>query len=335
MVLADKKKLFPPTPGSRPPKLRLDRRVLVVVAFIVAAVGGVWVIRSQVNPGPPVIDIRKLEREEDIRRQSIEKGRRCERLMREGKIDEARPLLEQVTESDPRFYPAHLMLGYLFLRQGKLPLAEQATRRAYQLEPNDPAIDCQLGQIEMMQGKYDSAIELLIRAVRLQKETGEPPEAKYHATLADALTRNGQAAHAVDQLNLALDANRRETLALAPMFSPQAQLVLAKVLVARGETSDAARLFAEAAEQLPDEAEAHYQAARAYYVQGKFAEAASLIEKAVELDPANAEYVQLRRQIRSGQFGSSTSVPVVDLGRANKETDESPEEEGLPNPFKR
>jgi tetratricopeptide (TPR) repeat protein len=334
MVHARDKKSFPATPGSGPTKPRLDKRLLVVAGFIVAAVGGVLIIRSR-GPGPPVVDIQKLERDEDIRRQSIEKGRRSEGLMREGKMDQARPLLEQITESDPRFYPAHLMLGFLFMQQGKLPLAEQATRRAYQLEPNDPAIDYQLGQIELMQGKYDSAIDLLIRAVRLQKETGEPAEAKYHVTLADALIRNGQAAHGADQLNLALDVNRREALALAPVLGPQAQLVLAKVLAARGETSDAARLFAEAAEQLPDEAEAHYQAARAHYVQGKFDQAAPLIEKAVTLDPANVEYVRLRRQIRAGQFGSSTSMPVVDLGGANRETDEAQEEEGLPNPFKR
>mgnify|MGYP000036672507 CR=1 FL=1 len=313
MARATQKKgvpIVPPGVPVRPSRLRM---VLIGGGFVAAGVIGILVIRARVGLGPPVVDLDRIEREQDLRRQSIEGVTRSEQLIREGKIDQARQVLEQVTEADPKFFPGHLVLGFLFMRQGKLPLAEQATRRAYELEPNDAAVNFQLGQVELLGGKVESAIDLLARAIRLQKETNAPPDARYHVTLGEALLRNGQPQHAADQLNAALDIDREETVSAAAMTGPQVQVALARVLVGRQEMSDATRLFAQAAEQLPDQPDVQFQAARAYYVQGKFAQAAPLIEQAVALDPGNPTYVQLRRQIRAGQFGPSSSESAADI----------------------
>ncbi len=320
----------PPPTAARPRRL-----LLLGMGFVTVAVVGVWLINRQVGGGRPPIDIAALERQHEVRRESIDRIGQAERLIRDGRTDEARQALERVIEADPDFFPGHLVLGYLFMRQGKLPLAEQATRRAYELEPNDHAVVFQLGQVELLGGKVESAIDLLARAIRLLREANAPPEGRYHLVLADALIRNGRPALAEDQLKRALEINREETLASSALVGPQTQVALARVLVDRREMSDAERPFEQAASQLPDEAEAQYQAARAYYVQGKFAQAAPLIDRAVELDPANPAYVQLRRQVHAGQFGSNDATAEIELlSPSNQNTQETEEEQGLFNPFK-
>ncbi len=276
------------------------------VVFVIVAVVSFLIVRWLADPGKPVVDLARLQREQEVRRKSIDVVTRSEELIKNGQLDQAMRNIEQVTESDPHFYPAHLVLGYVFLRQGKLPLAEQATRKAHDLDPNEPAINYQLGQIEMGLGKLDSAIELLGRAIRVQKEREEPTEPRYHVTLAEALLRNGQKAMAADQLKLALSVDRKETIASASMAGGQSMTALGRLLADRREFDAAVKLLADAAEQNPDQPDAQYQVARLYYIQNQAARAVPYIDRAVTLDPSNEDYVHLRRQIHESRGGSTT-----------------------------
>lgn len=298
----------------------IGKTLLIVAAFVVAAVAGVLFIRSRVGPSRSVVDVEALERLDTIRTASIDAVQRSEQLIRDGKIDEAVRLLQQVTESDPNFYLGHLMLGYMFMHADRLPLAAKATRRAYQLEPGDFAVNYQMGQIELLEGKSESAVEFLSRAIEESSRLGVPPAAEYHMALADALTRSGQSAQAGHQMELALGADRQGAIQAAATAGPAAQVALGRALVRQGDVEEAARLFARAAEQRPDRADWHFLAARAYFVQAKFAQAAPLIQKAVDLDPTNASYVRLKQQIDSKQSGrppEPIAEPLLDFQEPN------------------
>jgi tetratricopeptide (TPR) repeat protein len=335
MARATHKPRVAPAPAPPPSGRGFRVSIPVILAFLVAAALGVWYIHTYVGPGRPIVNIAELDRQSDIRRSSIEAITRTEQLLRDGRLDEARKLAEQVTEKDPNFFPGHLVLGFIHMRSGRLPLAEQATRRACQLEPNDHAVTFQLGQVELLQGKNESAVEQFTRAIAIQERTNARPEAKYHLMLGDALIQSGRADQAVSQLKAALDIDRGETLKTAALVDPQTQIQLGRLLIDRREMVDATRLFEQAAAQVPDRAEVHYQAARAYYVQGKFAEAAPLIEKAVELDPANPTYVQLRRQVNARQFGTSETLPATPLELVpGANTDKDEQDRQLPGLFK-
>lgn len=310
--------------SSSPPSNRNAKVLTVVAALVALAVVGILFIRSQA--GGPVVDVDALEREEDARFASLEVLGRVEELIQNGKIEEARRSLQQVTEADPNFYLGHLMLGYVFMQQGKLNLAAQATQRAYKLEPNDPAVNYQMGQAESISGNVESAIDHLARAIRLRADQNPPPPPapEYHVTLADALARAGRPDQAKRQMTLALDADRDQAIAAAVMAGPDAQVALARVLFGRKETAEAAQLFAQAAALRPDRADWQSQAARAYYVQGKFDQAASFIQRAVDLDPSNAAYVRLKQRIGQKSFGT----PSIEI--AEPESDQRADDDQEP-----
>jgi len=294
-----------PAPRSQLAGVGRGKALAVAGVFVVAAVVGVLAVRKLAGPGDPVVDVEALERQETIRTESIEKITRCEELIRNVKLSEASRLLLQVTEADPDFYLGHLMLGYAFMQLGKMNLAEQASRRAYELEPDEPTVSFQMGQIEVALGNVGSAVDSLRRAIRLRAQAEVPPAAEYHVTLADALARDGQFAQADEEMDRALQADRAMAMSAVGMSGPEAQVALGRALVRRKEVVEAARLFAQAASQQPDRADWQFLAARAYFVQAKFAQAASYIQQAVDLDPANPTYVKLKRQIDAKGFGTA------------------------------
>jgi tetratricopeptide (TPR) repeat protein len=297
-----KERTGPTEPAGR--RSGTAKTLIGMAVIVVVAIVGVIVIRSQAGPGRRVVDVEALAQQEQIRNVSLQRIAQCEDLMSDGKMDEAVQLLQQVIVEDPNFYIGSLLLGYAYMRLGKLPLADQLTRRAYALEPNDFAVDFQMGQIEVLLGQMDFAIDHLTQAIRLRREAGQPPAPEYHITLADAYARNRQPELAADEMEIALNANREEATKAAGAAGPQAQIALARAMVRRKEMAEAARLFAQAAEQQPDRAEWQFLAARAYYVQGKFEQAAPFIQRAIDLDPSNGAYVQLKRKIDARDFAS-------------------------------
>ncbi len=295
-----------------------SNRLMAVFLLIVVAVAGVLVIRAQVGPARPVVDVDALERLDEIRATSIEQLTRAEEMIQEGRLDEAFTTIRGVTEQDPNFALGHLMLGYVFLEQGKLPLAAEATRRAHGLDPGDPATNFQLGQIESSMGHLESAIECLARAIRIRTELELPPLPEYHITFADALARNWETERALRQMERALEADRAATLSAVSMAGPAAQMALARVLARRQEMSEAVRFFAQAAHAAPDRPDWQYEAARAYYVQGKFDQAAAYIQRAVDMDPTNPRYVRLKERISQKGYGSDDPLAAPEPAEPNE-----------------
>ncbi|MBN1342762.1 MAG: tetratricopeptide repeat protein [Phycisphaerae bacterium] len=290
----------------------------------VLAVLGVWLI-NRTTRGARILDVEALEREQAVRTASMEALTQSEELIQEGKLAEAQALVERVTESDPNFYLGHVMLGYLYMQMGKAPLALQVTQRALALEPDDPTVNYQMGQAESLMGNLDSAIDHVAKAIRVREKLNLPGAPEYHITLADAFARSGQPRLAAQQMETALEADRSGAIAAAEAAGPEAQAALARVLLKRQEVAEGARLYARIAMERPDRADWQYQAARAYMVLGRFDQAETFIEKAVDLDPSNAAYVQLKGQIAKKEIG-----PSLELGEEDQ-TEES--EQSIENLF--
>ncbi len=301
MARTTRKKDKPTGSGGRIPR----KALMAAVALVAIAVAGILLIRAQVGPGEPVVDVEALEQQDNIRIASIEQISRIEEMIGAGKLDEASRVLQQITEEDPNLYLGHLLLGYTFMQLGKLPLAAQVTRRAYALEPQDPAVNYQLGQTELALGNTESAIDHFTAALRLRAEQNLPPAPEYHITLADALSQSGQTAAATQQMDQALAADRAGAIAAAGIVGPAAQVALARALARRQELSEASELFAQAADREPHRADWQFLTARAYFVQGRFGRAAPFIQRAVDLDPANPGYVKLKQQIDKREIGDT------------------------------
>jgi len=309
MARATRKREARPEPGSSSSAGGRTGLLIVAGLFVVVAIAGVMVIRNLVGLGQPVVNIDELERQEDVRMASLEKVRRSEELLRDSKLEEASKLLQEVVEADPNFSAGHLMLGYVLMQLGKLPLAAQVTRRAYELDPDEPAVCFQMGLMELRQGNVESAAALVRVAIGLRGQANLSPAPEYHLVLAAAFSRSNKPDKADEQMALALRIDRAQAISYAELVSPETQVALGRLLVKRGEMDEAGRLFSLAASQRPDRDDWYYLAARAYYVLGKYAQAASLIEMAVDLDPANGTYMRLKRQIEARGTDLSAGEP--------------------------
>ncbi len=278
-------------------------RPLVLVGGVVAlAVVGVVVIRAIESPGPRIADIAALERQNDIRTASFERLEQAHEMMRTQQIDQARVLLEQIIADDPDFYPGHLLLGSVHMELGKLNLAEQATQKAYELEPKDPDVLYQLGLIASMRGELTTAAEHLASAIELLARLQQPPAPGYHIALADVHFRDGQSSKGYEQVEQAVQADASEAgleqaIAGAMMAGEQVKHALAGELFSLGKKARAAMLFARAADERQDIAAWQYRAARVYAQLDQYDLAREYIQRAVDLDPSNAEYVALKRDI--------------------------------------
>lgn len=275
---------------------------VLIGGLIALAVAGVVLIRACESPGGPIVDIAALERQDEVRAVTLENLEQAHELMRSQQIDKARVLLEQTIAADPDFYPSHLLLGSVHMEMGKLNLADQATRRALELESGDPDVHYQLGVITSMMGKLDEAVEHLTTAIDLLAKLQQPPAPGYHIALADVYFRNGQSSKGYEQVKIAVQADATEAgieqaIAGAMMAGEQVKYALGGELFALGKKRHAALLFSQAADARPDIAEWQYRAARVHAQLDQHNLAREYIQRAVDLDPSNAEYVALKRDI--------------------------------------
>ncbi len=95
-----------------------------------------------VNPGPGIL-------REDPR---VDYGAF---LFRQGRLDEALPLLQQAVQAIPESARAHTELGRLWLHMGKLDAAAASLEKAVTLDPKSSAARLQLGRTYIQMGRVD------------------------------------------------------------------------------------------------------------------------------------------------------------------------------------
>ncbi len=91
-------------------------------------------------------------------------------LERQGQVDQAVGVLEQVVEEHPRDGPAWVQLGQALRRLGRFAPAEQALERALEVGPGNVEAWFELGVVRVFLSKRDQAIEAFREAARLKPD---------------------------------------------------------------------------------------------------------------------------------------------------------------------
>ncbi len=256
---------------------------------------------------------------------------RGERLLAEGKIEDAKRVFEQAVVDEPRDARAWLDLGLAREAAGDAAGGEAAYRRATELDPGFAEAFNNLGVILRERGRLGDAIPLLERAVALDPEH---PAAPFNLALAyeergDIEAAEAQYLAAIDRLprdpipriNLAMmliDAGRRgeaaEQLRAARPFVHSDVLLSIAVgegLRRTGHSDEAVSVLTNALRQStdPPPTELLAELSLAHYARGNLADAEATMRRAIaqdELDPA-LQYAYGSILAKRGEIGKARS----------------------------
>ncbi len=206
-------------------------------------------------------------------------------LLDQLKFDEAAQQYQEALRYNPEMATAHHNLALALSRLGKQDAAIAEFQNALQLNPQEPNSRASLGVALGMKGDLDGAIEEFKAAI-LQN----PKDAYAHANLGHALELQHDAASAVTEFKLALDLD-------PDILAAENDLAWILATDARLRDPAAALLHARRAVELlpsrhasPQESSASLDTlAEALLLNGKSAEALETENKALAIDPDNAE----------------------------------------------
>jgi len=96
--------------------------------------------------------------------------RRAVILMREGRYDEAEPVLRYLIENLPNSAAPYGNLGILYARTGRWPQAQAMLEKAVSLDPDKPATWTELGVVYRQQGQLEAAQNAYLRALQINPD---------------------------------------------------------------------------------------------------------------------------------------------------------------------
>jgi Flp pilus assembly protein TadD len=195
-------------------------------------------------------------------------------LASEGRYDEAVTHLEASLHENPSNAQAHCNLGRVFSLQGKSAEAEKEFATALRLKPKDGSIRRSYASALVDEGKKDAAMKALREALQLK------PEIETRIQLAALLQQTGQFHDAAAEYRQALASQPDQIEALSNL----AWLLATSSDQAARDGSEAVRL-AERACKLTgfNQTQPVGVLAAAYAEAGRFSDAVSAAEKALEL----------------------------------------------------
>jgi len=158
---------------------------------------------------------------------------------------------------------------------GQWAEAERIYRQILAVEPDHAATVHQLGMLALQVRQFGPAIELLKRAVQLDRS-----QAASHANLAEAYRHAGQMPEAI--------ASCRTALKLAPHLV-QLQTMLGMLLQSSGNPTEAAAAFREVLRQRPEDVQARMQLGFLLHEQGKLSDAEACFRRVLRSDPGSAD----------------------------------------------
>ncbi len=186
-------------------------------------------------------------------------------LFNRGRYEEAIPHFEKATEIDPDFAKAHLYLGRSYLNVGKWLNAIGPLRTALRLSPT-----------ESRKQVIDILLDALFGAALHELKRGNFPKAIGFF---------------------------KEVL----LFQPQSERVTKELfgalmdyggkLLSEGNAVEAIGAFSEAVRLFPEKLDAYLGLTRAFFKNGKFAEALQTIKDAMKIDPTNEDVQFLFREL--------------------------------------
>ncbi|MBN1943924.1 MAG: tetratricopeptide repeat protein [Phycisphaerae bacterium] len=204
-------------------------------------------------------------------------------------------LFRQAAETPNASPDVQGMFGLYLLGEEQAEEAERYLRRAVEGQTNNGMVHAALGQIALGRNQIDEAHRLLKRATEL---TPQSPAA--WALLAEVQTNRGEADQAVASL--------REALKVAGGAQRGAVLMeLGKAHMAERRWSEAAEMFAQAADYPAVRAPAAFQAAQCYYFTDAYAKAMHYIDQAQAFAPDDPKVNEWKRKIETARYGQPAS----------------------------
>ena len=164
-------------------------------------------------------------------------GDTAQQLLEQNRVDEAEPIVTQLTKNYPSAPEGWLLLGRLRFVRNDCAGAEQALRRHLQLASNSVNGHFQLGITLLCLEKYSESTAALQKAIEFKPDFGEA-----HFNHGFALARSGRGPEAIAALRQAIRYN--------PDFVDP-YVILADLLIQTGEKPEARSLLSRALQLTP------------------------------------------------------------------------------------
>ena len=327
MVEHDPEHTSSPEPGRTPSKDRLDLIIRVVIVVLVAGVLGlgglfgytVWQARQEESTATPaqraIRDLEALVRKQP--NSAAARVRLAEALAAAGSTKEANVQLAVAVKLDPKHTGAWLDLGLIAMQDKQVADAGRYFQKVVDLTEGAQyeAINNRreqaffhLGEIALDARRFDDAVADFKAAIRIRKDASDS-----YYLLAQSLKGLGEDDAALKQLDAAL--------AFDPNY-PEAQFMYGELLLAKGDTINAATHLRKAADLAPKRKEPLAALAklgsakdavsrgRAALNAGKVAEAidAALLARALDPTSVDAIFLQADALIKKGDKKTAVTV---------------------------
>lgn len=241
-------------------------------------------------------------------------------------LDEARKLLERMTELEPEHTSTFLMLANICYMQEDYPAMAEAAKRAIAIEEGNAMAHYLLGKADNGQNDGIMCIAHLTKAIVLKDDFTEA-----RLLRAEALIKMHQYKEAMEDIEaiLAQDADDESALLLRGKikeasgkeadaeadyryvtelnpFNEQAFLYLGQLYIVQKKLNEAIELFDEAIELNPNFAQAYHERGRAKLLNGDKDGSVEDMKKGLELNPKEVQ--ELNGQYGNQPGGSSTNI---------------------------
>jgi tetratricopeptide (TPR) repeat protein len=205
----------------------------------------------------------------------------CKQRLDQGPLDVARPVCDQLFDSDDA--EKLTMLGTIYGQHGFYAEALKPLRRAAELSPNSPQMQYNLAFDYFQLNQYAEAREPLAKAVARW-----PDLYPLNALLGAVLYKLGQELPAYEALHRACELNPRDRGTVDMLY--QVTLSLAQRNLTNKQYVTSLRYLSEAARLRPQEPEPHRLLAQIYDVTGRQAEAAEERRQLERLAPGGGSH---------------------------------------------
>jgi tetratricopeptide (TPR) repeat protein len=248
---------------------------------------------------------------------------------RQKRFPEAEALFKRVLTIAPDFVGAYRNLGELYALQGRSVDAKPAYLKVHELDPRDTKTSLTLGTIYEEAGEFERSIEIINSIpLSVRPSAALPVMASDYfglkqpdkvAALAP-LVRHGAAsdpsliprfARVLAENGFADDAEELlKTATPHQKLTPEYLLVLARVQERQGNLPLAERTLARVAKLHPDSFDAWFQSARLSSQSKDYKNEASLLDKALQIQPDHLEALRhlVLARMRSGNAAAAVTV---------------------------
>jgi len=230
----------------------------------------------------------------------------AETLAQQGRLDEAKALLQQELQEHPSSVEAYNLLGILQSNQQDFPGAESSFQAALKLAPHSTKTLIDLGNVYVAEKKFDLAEKDFRTALRI-----DPASADANYNLAVLLLSRGLPAESIPHFH------RIHPATLATNFN------LIKAYFESKRTAEALRLATELSAQNKTDVQVHFSLGVLLASESQYKSAIAELEKADALKPETFEILYNLGQVylRDHEYPKAE----LTLSRALKLKPESPE----------